>query len=154
MDNLIISTRDFNFTEDDFQFTYDILKKRYNNKKSLIKYITTSILPSYQQHKDNIYKFKKLIICLANDMKIGFCTIDSKNYVGYFYSYKGLKNASKLYPELLKKDLSSIFFYALAKSQPVGTILLANISSENNIANKTASKFMQHIGSIYAYKVE
>jgi len=53
MKNIII-TRDFNYDESDFLFTYELLKNRYASSKSIIKYVTPSKLPSYEEHKNFI----------------------------------------------------------------------------------------------------
>lgn len=157
MDHLetIFCLRELNGTENDIMFSYEILKNRYNNVNSLIKYVTNPELPSYEEHKNNIKNnFKHFLIGSIHNIDMGLCYIDNKNYLGYFYDFKKLKQIFKKYPSIKHVNLSDIFFYKLSRIMPKGTILFAAISSKNTVANITVSKYMEHISNLYALEVE
>jgi len=84
--------------EEDFLFSYEILKKRYSNNASLIEGITPKSIPSYEEHKENILKrFKIIRVCFIHEYKIGLGYIDNKNFVGFFYNLQNLKKAIRAY---------------------------------------------------------
>jgi len=139
------STREFNFSEEDFRFTYEILLKRYSDTSTLIKGVTPLTVPSYEEHKNNIKtKFSILRIALLNNDPIGIGYIDKTNIVGFFYHFTRLKYILKNL-KIKNLDLSEYYLKTILSYGPKDTTLYARVSVNNKLANKTASRLMKFV---------
>ena len=148
----ITSTRDFNHCNDnDYLFTYELLKQRYANPKSVIKYITPGALPTYEQHKHFIENCILARIATVNDEDVGFSCFDKKLYLNHFYQFSALRRAFKKY-NLTHEDISVSLFEDMAQRLPAGTVFFAQISSKNTAALRLADRTMEHISTLYCYK--
>ena len=137
--------------EEDFLFSYEILKKRYSNNSSLIEGITPKNIPSYEEHKENILKrFKILRVCFIHEYKIGLGYIDNKNFVGFFYNLQNLKKAIKAY-KIKDFDFSNFFLKEILALGDKDEPLFAHVGMNNKLANKTASRLMRQIANTYIY---
>lgn len=137
--------------EQDFLFSYEILKKRYSGNASLIEGITPKCLPSYEEHKVNILKkFKILRVGFVHEYKIGLGYIDNKNFVGFFYNLQNLKKAIRTY-KIKDFDFSNFFLNAILALGNKDEPLFAHVGINNKLANKTASRLMKQIANTYIY---
>jgi hypothetical protein len=137
--------------EEDFLFSYEILKKRYSNNTSLIEGITPQSIPSYEEHKVNILKkFKILRVGFIYEYKIGLGYIDNKNFVGFFYDLQNLKKAIKTY-RIKDFDFSSFFLKEILALGNKDEPLFAHVGINNKLANNTASRLMKQIANTYIY---
>jgi hypothetical protein len=137
--------------EEDFLFSYEILKNRYSKGFSLIEGITPKCLPSYEEHKENILKkFKILRILFINEYKVGLGYIDNKNFVGFFYYLQNLKKAIKAY-KIKGFDFSNFYLKEVLSLGNKDEPLFAHVGIDNKLANKTASRLMKQIANTYIY---
>jgi hypothetical protein len=146
----MISTRDFNYNDADYNFTYKILVNRYQDKKTLIEGVSPDILPTYEQHKDNIKTFNVIrILCIGNQ-EVGFGYVTGKNIFGFFYVMSLLKHALKT-TGIHHSDFSAFFFKDILSRAPKNTPLIAHVSVNNKLANKTAARLCKHVANTYVY---
>lgn len=150
----MIYTKEFNFeSNDDYVFSYEILKKRYSSINTLIKGITPSALPSFDEHKNNIKNnFLVYRIGYIDSTPIGLGYIDKNNYVGFFYNFKNLKPFLKL-KSFKGIDFSEFFLRDVLSHASKGTVLFARVSRNNTLANKTANRLMTYCSSTSAYNM-
>jgi len=147
-----ISTRGFKLNEEsDFLFTYKLLKQRYANSKSIIKYITPSILPTFEQHKTFIKDCLIARIATVNQEDVGFSYFDKKLYLGHFYDFTALRKIFKKF-KLSNEDISVSIFNDMTSRLPKGTVVFAQISSKNTTALRLADRTMEHVSTLYAYE--
>lgn len=146
----IVTTRDFN--QNDYLFTYELLKQRYANPKTVIKYITPPILPTYEQHRQFVQACLIARIATVNDENVGFSYFDKKLYLGHFYCFSALRKVFKKY-NLTHEDISVLIFKDMTQRLPKGTVVFAQISSKNTTALRLADRTMEHISTLYGYEV-
>jgi hypothetical protein len=146
----IVTTRAFN--QNDYLFTYELLKQRYANSKTIIKYITPSILPTYEQHRQFVQACLIARIATVNDENVGFCYFDKKLYLGHFYCFSALRKVFKKY-NLTHEDISVLIFKDMTQRLPKGTVVFAQISSKNTTALRLADRTMEHISTLYGYEI-
>lgn len=148
--------RDLDFNKTDLEFTYSLLLNRLSNKITLIKYITSNISPSFDEHINNLKnKFKILKICMINDVHVGFMPIDNNNFFGMFYSVPQLRKAKKLYNlDYSSFDVTYHYLELLKSNIKKGDYLFAYISPKNLLSNKGCIKSFEHIANLYGYKNE
>lgn len=149
----VITTRDFDkITDRDLNFTYKLLRQRYSNPRSLIKFVTPTELPSYNQHEQFIANCLIARIAIVNNIDVGFSYFDKKLYLGHFYCFSALRKVFKKY-NLTHEDISVLIFKDMTQRLPKGTIVFAQISSKNTTALRLADRTMEHISSLYGYEV-
>ena len=148
-----ITTRDFcKITDKDNHFTYNLLCQRYSNPKSLIKFVTPTTLPSFDQHKQFIDNCLLARIATVNKIDVGFSYVDKKHYLGHFYDFSALKALYKKY-KITGEDISVAIFKEMGSRLPKGTIVFAQISSKNTAALRLADRTMEHVSTLYGYEI-
>jgi hypothetical protein len=149
----VITTRDFDkVTDRDINFTYELLRQRYSNPRSLIKFVTPTELPSYDQHKQFIANCLIARIATVNSIDVGFSYVDKKHYLGHFYDFSALKTLYKKY-KITGEDISVAIFKDMGSRLPKGTVVFAQISSKNTTALRLADRTMEHISTLYGYEI-
>jgi hypothetical protein len=140
----MISTREFNFDDEaDCKFAYDILQDRYAHPETLIHGLTPLNIPTYEEHKRNIKtRFSVFRIAMISTYNIGLCYIDIRNYVGFFYNRQALREALKA-TKIKDIDISKFYLTDTLSRAPKNTLLIAQVSSKNKLANRTASRLMK-----------
>jgi hypothetical protein len=148
-----ITTRDFDKTTDkDASFTYSLLCQRYSNSRSMIKFVTPTDLPSFDQHKQFIDNCLLARISTVNKIDVGFSYVDKKHHLGHFYNFSALKVLYKQY-RITGEDISVAIFKEMGSRLPKGTIVFAQISSKNTTALRLADRTMEHISTLYGYEI-
>jgi hypothetical protein len=140
-------------TEDDFVFTYNLVCKRLKDPKSHIKYITSTKIPTLDEHIDCVKNnFLLYRIGYVNDTKIGCGCIDRKHFLGMYYDNSAIKSLLKSGVRLDIADTNQKYFDILVSNFPKGTKIFSHVSQHHVLSLRGADKLMERIGILYGHE--
>jgi hypothetical protein len=142
-------------SEEDYEFTYNLICRRLKDPKSYIKYITNPEIPTLDQHKDyvknNFYLYR---IGYVNDVRIGCGCIDKKYFLGMYYDNNAIKSLLRSGVRLDIADTNQKYFDILVSNFPRGTKIFSYVSPHHTLSLRGASKLMEQVAVLYGYERE
>lgn len=146
----------------DQQFTYDIIKYRWNNADIInIKYKTKTIMPTFDEHVQALKspRYKKLYKIFLGEFPLGMIYIDANNVNGTFLLPWLVKHAFR---ELRKRnerfDIRAITpqtHIQLFRKHPDVNVHYATVNPKNMLSVRAMlDNGYEHIESVLAIKTE